>query len=281
MRINNALQLLRECGYSIKKNRFLNEMSRASDRTLGAGSNENLLFMLSDWKKTYDRSGKKPTMGQLKKFLDENGYSWEQVASADSELPATISSSSARKFDLQYLLDCLEDTVGSTSTALHDRVNAGKDSYDKLIDTFWDYYEKVHDGADTSEIVRSDNFQVLLSLFTNDEEKAREIFGRNFEKAQGYLAKFLDPDFETSPRGLLSAFWDWHRARKAGEDIDFDPDKAEKLAELLEGPNPEQYFSNKGLYFFVNRVVGNMVGRQLFPADSEFDRSSFEGDFDL
>ena len=281
MDLQESLKFLGNCGYSLKKTR-IDEMSRASDRTLGATSNANLLYKLADWKKGYDRSGKSPTLGALKKFLDDNSFTWDQVKNVDFDLPDNAPATTARKtFDLAQLVRCLASENELDLDTVRSNVEQGKDEYDKLIDTFWDYYEKEHDGSDVSEFVQTPEFKAVVDLFKDDPEKAQEVFGRNYEKALGYLSKFLDPDYESSPKGLISAFWDWYRAKKAGQDIDFPADKAEALARVLEGVNPQQYFSNSGLYFFVNRTVGNMVGRRLEPADEDFDYGSFDNDFSV
>jgi hypothetical protein len=261
MNLNEARDILGKCGYAVRKKQNLNEMSRASNRILGPESLENLLYMLTDWKKGYDRQGKKPTGMQIKKFVEENGFSWRAFCDV-TELPENIGSSRT-KYGFATFLPNIEARVGKTKEELDAKVNAGKDIYDNLIDLFWKYRELVHDDAVTPEFTNSPEFKKLVSLFKHNPEKAEEVFGRNFPKAMQYLAKFVDPDYEYSPRGLIAAFWDWYREKKAGNDIDFDPEKAEKLAEVLEGPNPESYFSNKGLFYFVKKTVGNMIGRTL------------------
>lgn len=279
MDLQESLKFLGKCGYSVKKAR-IDEMSRASDRTLGVTSNANLLYKLADWEKDYDRSGKSPTLGALRKFLDDNGFTWDQVKNVDSDLPDNAPATSARKtFDLARLVRCLASENELDLDTVRSNVEQGKDEYDKLIDTFWDYYEKVHDDSDVSEFVQTPEFKAVVDLFKDEPEKAQEVFGRNYEKAANYLAKFLDADYENTPKGLISAFWDWNRAKKAGQDIDFPKEKAEALARVLEGVNPQQYFRHSGLYFYVKRTVGNMVGRRLEPAAEDFDYSSFDDDF--
>ena len=281
LKIKKALKLLAECGYSIKSNTSLNEMSRASDRVLGHDSAENLLYMLADWKKQYDRSGKSATLGQLVKFLQENGISWDLISSFSipgfpRTEPATRSS---KRIDLDLLISVLQDELGQEVSDVRNRVDLGKDDYDRLIDTFWDYYEKNRDGEDVSDIVDSENFQALIRLFAEEPDTAREVFGRNFDKANSKLQRFIQPD---SPAALIGEFWDWYYAKKAGHDVDFDTEKAEKIADLLETPNAkDEVFGGSGSYFTVLRTISNILGRQLGQRDADFDYDSLGGELSL
>lgn len=280
MNLSESLYLLGDCGYSIKMSERIDEMSRASDRVLGKESPENILYILSDWKKAYDRIGKRPTLGQLKKFLDDNEISWDALAALDGNLPRTApSASSAKRFNIGLCIFNIQQHIGTTADNVRSRVNAGKDEYDKLIDVYWDYYEKNHDGDDVSDIVASDDFKNLVALFRDNPEKAREIFGRNFDKVNSKLQRFINPD---SPAALIGEFWDWYYAKKAGREVDFPNDKAEKIADLLETPNAKDtIFGGNGSYFTVLRTISNILGRQLGERDADFDYDSFNGELNL
>lgn len=281
LKIKKALKLLSECGYSIKGNANLNEMSRASDRVLGHDSVENLLYMLADWKKQYDRTGKNATLGQFAKFIQENGISWDLIDGLELPgLPRTEPTTrSSKRIDLEAIIASLQEELGQDVSDVRNRVDLGKDDYDRLIDTFWDYYEKNRDGEDVSGIVDSENFQALVRLFADDPDTAREVFGRNFDKANSKLQRFIDPD---SPAALIGEFWDWYYAKKAGHDVDFDTEKAEKIADLLETPNAkDEIFGGSGSYFTVLRTISNILGRQLGQRDADFDYDSLGGELSL
>ena len=280
MNLSESLKLLGNCGYTIKRAK-LNEMSRASDRVLGHDTAENLLYMLADWKKQYDRTGKRATLGQFVKFTTENGISWDLVSGLGLPgLPSTEPPTrSTKPLNLEAMISVLEDQLGQDVSDVRNRVDLGKDDYDKLIDTFWDYYEKNRDGEDVSALVDSENFQALIRLFAEEPETAQEIFGRNYDKANSKLQRFINPD---SPSALIGEFWDWYYAKKAGRDIDFDPEKAEKIADLLETPNAkEEIFGGNGSYYTVLRTISNIVGRQLGQRDADFDYDSLNGDLSL
>ncbi|MBR0371774.1 MAG: hypothetical protein IJH63_13830 [Methanobrevibacter sp.] len=280
MNLSESLKLLGNCGYTIKRAK-LNEMSRASDRVLGHDTAENLLYMLADWKKQYDRTGKRATLGQFVKFTTENGISWDLVSGLGLPgLPRTEPPTrSSKTLNLEAMISVLEDELGQDVSDVRNRVDLGKDDYDKLIDTFWDYYEKNRDGEDVSAIVDSENFQALIRLFAEEPETAQEVFGRNYDKANSKLQRFINPD---SPAALIGEFWDWYYAKKAGRDIDFDPEKAEKIADLLETPNAkDEIFGGNGSYYTVLRTISNIVGRQLGQRDADFDYDSLNGDLSL
>ena len=143
MNLTESLKLLGNCGYTIKKPE-LNEMSRASDRVLGRDTAENLLYMLADWKKQYDRTGKNATLGQFAKFVQDNGISWDLISGLGLPgLPSTEPPTRAsRRINLDAIIATLEDQLGQDVSDVRNRVDLGKDDYDRLIDTFWDYYEK-------------------------------------------------------------------------------------------------------------------------------------------
>ncbi|MBQ2653566.1 MAG: hypothetical protein IJF83_08415 [Methanobrevibacter sp.] len=280
MNLSESLKLLGNCGYTIKRAK-LNEMSRASDRVLGHDTAENLLYMLADWKKQYDRTGKRATLGQFVKFTTENGISWDLVSGLGLPgLPRTEPPTrSSKTLNLEAMISVLEDELGQDVSDVRNRVDLGKDDYDKLIDTFWDYYEKNRDGEDVSAIVDSENFQALIRLFAEEPETAQEVFGRNYDKANSKLQRFINPD---SPAALIGEFWDWYYAKKAGRDIDFDPEKAEKIADLLETPNAkDEIFGGNGSYYTVLKTISNIVGRQLGQRDADFDYDSLNGDLSL
>lgn len=280
MNLRESLQLLGNCGYTIKSAK-LNEMSRASDRVFGHDSAENLLYMLADWKKQYDRTGKNATLGQFAKFVQENGISWDLINGFNLPgLPRTEPPTrSSSRINLNAIIASLEEQLGQTVSDVHNSVDLEKDDYDRLIDTFWDYYEKNRDGEDVSAIVDSENFQALIRLFAEEPETAQEVFGRNYNKANSKLQRFINPD---SPAVLIGEFWDWYYAKKAGRDIEFDPEKAEKIADLLETPNAkDEIFGGNGSYYTVLRTISNIVGRQLGQRDANFDYNSLNGDLSL
>lgn len=281
MNLRESLRLLGNCGYTVKKEECLNEMSRASDRVLGRGSMENLLYMIADWKKQYDRTGKNATLGQFVKFVQDNGISWDLIAGLGLPgLPRTEPPTrSPKRIDIEAIIDSLQERLGQGVSDVRNRVDTGKDDYDRLIDTFWDYYEKNRDGEDVSVLVDSENFQALVRLFAEEPDTAREVFGRNFDRANSKLQRFINPD---SPAALIGEFWDWYYAKKAGHDVDFDQEKAEKIADLLETPNAkDEIFGGNGSYYTVLRTISNIVGRQLGQRDADFDYDSLNGDLSL
>jgi len=281
LKLKKALQFLAECGYTISKDTRIDEMSRASDRVLGHDSAENLLYMLADWKKQYDRTGKNATLGQFAKFVQDNGISWDLISGLSLPgLPRTEPPTrSSRRIDLEAIIASLQGQLGQDVSDVRNRVDRGKDDYDRLIDTFWDYYEKNRDGEDVSALVDSENFQALIRLFAEEPETAQEVFGRNYDKANSKLQRFINPD---SAAALIGEFWDWYYAKKAGRDIDFDPEKAEKIADLLETPNAkDEIFGGNGSYYTVLRTISNIVGRQLGQRDADFDYDSLNGDLSL
>ena len=114
MNLRESLRLLGNCGYTVKKEECLNEMSRASDRVLGRGSAENLLYMIADWKKQYDRTGKNATLGQFVKFVQDNGISWDLIARLGLPgLPRTEPPTrSPKRIDIEAIIDSLQERLG-------------------------------------------------------------------------------------------------------------------------------------------------------------------------
>ena len=253
------------------KNIMLNEMSRASDRTFGKNSLNNILYILRDYTKKLAKDGKTQiTYNALRKFLEEYGLDWNQAAKSMG-IPAAFGTSKSR-FDL---LDFVKRIATKNNISLDtdiDTVDSNKDHYDELIDLFWDYYEAINDrDYDTAtDIVLSPEFSEIVDIVKNKPDVAEDIFGRHIDKVRRYLQKFImGKDYDGSPEEAIDLFWDWHRDKKAGDVYTLDKKVLEKLAEILESENAIEIVGDKGLYFYMAKSVGEMLGRKLLAPGEE------------
>lgn len=236
------------------------EMSRASDNALGATSDDSLIYNVSEFFKKSEHQGKKPTYLQLKKYMESKGFDWERVAKflnvGTYAGPAHIS---------PYVLDKFKDKLPE----LEGRVEDAKDKYDYLIDEFWEFYNAKANGKDISSFLQDKEFSRLIDLFKRNPEKAQEVFGNSYGKAKRWLAPYIVDEYESSPAGAIDAFWDWHRAKKAGNVYKLDRGILERLAELLEMPDAVEIIGNKGLFFYVAKEVEKQLGIKILGPEDE------------
>lgn len=253
------------------KNIMLNEMSRASDRTFGKNSINNILYILRDYTKKLAREGKTQiTYNALRKFLESYGLDWNQAAKA-MKIPPAFGTSKSR-VDLLNFVKSVAKQNNIDLNADIASVDSKKDYYDELIDLFWDYYEAVNDREKSriDDITTTPDFIQLIKLFKENPDIAEDIFGRHIDTARKYLQKFImGEDYDGSPEEAIDLFWDWHRDKKAGDIYNLDKKVLEKLAEILESENAIEIVGDKGLYFYMAKSVGEMLGRKLLAPGEE------------
>ena len=250
------------------KDYVLTEMSRASDRTLGKKSLENLLFILTDFlKKDGD-----PTYNRLSKFIEEYGLDWDTVAKQLGISPSL--KTSKKKAQLEYLIINVANKNNIDLDTDRLSVEEDKDEADHNIDLFWNYYRAKHEAdRETVKAIESNpDFDTLINWVkdkdsTIEGETAEQAFGRHYDTVLRILKPFLMDNWEGSPEQAIEEFWDWHRAKKAGKDYKLSKETLERLAAILESDNAMYYFDN--FYYYVAKEVGNMLGRKLLAPGEE------------
>lgn len=250
------------------KDYVLTEMSRASDRTLGKKSLENLLYILTDFlKKDGD-----PTYNRLSKFIEEYGLDWDTVAKQLGISPSL--KTSKKKAQLEYLIINVANKNNIDLETDRLSVEEDKDEADHNIDLFWNYYRAKHEAdRETVKAIESNpDFDTLVNWVkdkdsTIEGETAEQAFGRHYDTVLRILKPFLMDNWEGSPEQAIEEFWDWHRAKKAGKDYKLSKETLERLAAILESDNAMYYFDN--FYYYVAKEVGNMLGRKLFAPGEE------------
>ena len=250
------------------KDYILSEMSRASDRTLGKNSVENLLYILSDYlKKDGD-----PTYNRLSKFVEEYGLDWDTVAKQLGISPSLKTSKS--KAHLEYLIINVANKNNIDLDTDRLSVEDNMDEADNLIDWFWTYYRAKHeaDRAAVKEIENEGGFDALVYWVKNKDktvegETAEQAFGRHYDTVLRILKPFLMDNWEGSPEQAIEEFWDWHRAKKAGKEVTLSKETLERLATILESDQAMYYFEN--FYYYVAKEVGKMLGRKLLAPGEE------------
>lgn len=250
------------------KDYVLTEMSRASDRTLGKKSLENLLFILTDFlKKDGD-----PTYNRLSKFIEEYGLDWDTVAKQLGISPSL--KTSKKKAQLEYLIINVANKNNIDLDTDRLSVEEDKDEADYNIDLFWNYYRAKHEAdRETVKAIESNpDFDTLVNWVkdkdsTIEGETAEQAFGRHYDTVLRILKPFLMDNWEGSPEQAIEEFWDWHRAKKAGKDYKLSKETLERLAAILESDNAMYYFDN--FYYYVAKEVGNMLGRKLLAPGEE------------
>lgn len=148
------------------KDYILTEMSRASDRTLGKNSLENLLYILSDYlKKDGD-----PTYNRLSKFVEEYGLDWDTVAKQLGISPSLKTSKS--KAHLEYLIINVANKNNIDLDTDRLSVEDNMDEADNLIDWFWTYYRAKHeaDRAAVKAIENEGGFDALVYWVKNKDK---------------------------------------------------------------------------------------------------------------
>lgn len=241
------------------------EMSRASDNAFGADSDKNIIFMANEFQKMNDHRGKKPTMSQFKRYMEDKGFDWKRVC----RILNTPLVASQSHYNIGYYAKAAAEKLGVTIEDLDDTVEFSKDVYDYIIDEFWEFYNAKANGKDVSSFLEDKAFKRLVKLFKENPEKAKEVFGKNYGKATRWLAPYIVDDYENSPSGAIDAFWDWHRAKKAGNNYKLSDDILHRLADLLEMPDAVEIIGNKGLYFYVAKEVEKQLGIKILGPDAE------------
>ena len=250
------------------KDYVLTEMSRASDRTLGKKSLENLLYILTDFlKKDGD-----PTYNRLSKFIEEYGLDWDTVAKQLNISPSL--KTSKKKAQLEYLIINVANKNNIDLDIDRLSVEEDKDEADHNIDLFWNYYRAKHEAdRETVKAIESNpDFDTLVNWVkdkdsTIEGETAEQAFGRHYDTVLRILKPFLMDNWEGSPEQAIEEFWDWHRAKKAGKEYTLSKETLERLAAILESDNAMYYFDN--FYYYVAKEVGNMLGRKLLAPGEE------------
>ena len=249
---------------------ILNEMSRASDRAHGKNSVENLLYILSD----YIKNDPDPTYNRLSTFIENYGLDWNTAAKQLGISPNMKTSKT--KANLKYRILNVANKNDIDLTQNKAIVDQQKDEVDQLIDLFWDYYEakQTMEQSAINDIVATSEFSKLVNWVVNQDEingeTAEKAFGRHYDKVVRNLIPYtMGDDYNGSPEEAIEEFWNWHRAKKAGKDYFINKDILERLANILESENAVEIIGDKGLYFYVAKSVGQMLGRKLLAPGEE------------
>ncbi len=243
---------------------IINEMSRASDRTLGRESMANVLYVLQDFA---NKNQGKVTPNQTYKFIER--YYGDDAEKILNMLNIKYWKGSTGRIDLNWNINNWAKKYNIDLDDNHAYVEENKDKYDDMIDTFWAYYKAKSEGNDLSSFDPSQDktMQQMIDMFRNDPEKAKEVFGKDYDKAVRWLAPYVVKDYAGSYEEAIDEFWDWHRARKAGDNYRLSEYVLDKLEDLLNMPDAERIIGNKGLFFYVAKMVGEMAGHKVIHAD--------------
>ena len=246
---------------------ILNEMSRASDRTLGKDSDENLLWYVNNFISRAEKAGKKPTYSQLKKYLEAHDFTWDRV-STSLGLPSFASQA-------RLNIAALKARFGEKMTDVTNTTNANKDAYDELIDLFDLFYEAKsgNDDERLEEITSNPKFQTLVDLFKYDTEKAEEVFGSHFDTAQRWLKPYTMDDYANSDEALIDEFWLYHRKKKAGDTTATLPnDKIMRLKEILaDKDRAVALIGNEGMFYYMAKELSKLFVKNSGVGDDELD----------
>lgn len=247
---------------------ILNEMSRASDRTLGKDSDENLLWYVNNFISRAEKAGKKPTYSQLKKYLEAHDFTWDRV-STTLGLPSFASQA-------RLNVAALKTRFGAQMSNVTDVTNANKDEYDELIDLFDLFYEAKsgNDDERLEEITSNPKFQKLVDLFKYDTEKAQEVFGSHFDTAQRWLKPYTMDDYANSDEALIEEFWLYHRKKKAGDtSATLSNEKIMRLREILSDKDRAvALIGNEGLFYYMAKELSKLFVRNSgVGEDDDFD----------
>jgi acyl-CoA-binding protein len=253
---------------------ILNEMSRASDRTLGKDSDENLLWYVNNFISRAEKAGKKPTYSQLKKYLEAHDFTWDRV-STSLGLPSFASQA-------RLNIAALKARFGEKMTDVTNTTNANKDAYDELIDLFDLFYEAKsgNDDERLEEITSNPKFQTLVDLFKYDTEKAQEVFGSHFDTAQRWLKPYTMDDYANSDEALIDEFWLYHRKKKAGDTTaTLSNDKIMRLKEILaDKDRAVALIGNEGMFYYMAKELSKLFVRNSGVGDDELDFDIGEDD---
>lgn len=241
------------------------EMSAASDRILGKDSDESILYYANEFIKLNKARDKKPTSMQFKKFMEEKGLDWNHVAEV-----LGISKYVSQAHMYTGFIDKFKDRI----IEIQDDVASNLTIDEGLVNIFWEFYNARvnNDRAALNAFMKNFRyeFKELCDLVKNHPERAQEVFGKSFGKAKRWLAPWIVDDYENSPSGAIDAFWDWHRAKKAGQKpANLDKSILNRLADLLEMPDAVEIIGNKGLYFYVAKEVEKQLGIKILGPDAE------------
>ena len=242
---------------------ILNEMSRASDRVLGTDSDDNLIWYVGNFIKRAEKSGKKPTISQLNKYLEAHGFDWER-ASRTLGLPSHVTQA-------RLNVAALKARFGGDITNVTDRTNAGKDEYDTLIDLFDEFYEKKSNNENIDDIIDTPEFKKLCDLFKYDEEKAQEVFGTHFDTAKRWLKPYTMDDYANSDEAVIDQFWLYHRKKKAGdEEATLPPETITRLREILSDKDRAvALIGNEGMFYYMAKELSKLNARSFGNSDDD------------
>ena len=138
----------------------------------------------------------------------------------------------------------------------HESNAEAEDQNAKYVKQFFDWYNDKKKGNETNP--PKDLIKFVNSTAAEDVEK---VFGKYYKFAMGQLDKYLDWDFLNDEDKLIQNFWDWHRAKKAGNPYQLDQDTIDGLVVFLRKPKAvevlQQYY-----YYFV-RVIEKLSDKNI------------------
>ena len=138
----------------------------------------------------------------------------------------------------------------------HESNAEAEDPNAKYVKQFFDWYNDKKKGNETNP--PKDLIKFVNSTAAEDVEK---VFGKYYKFAMGQLDKYLDWDFLNDEDKLIQNFWDWHRAKKAGNPYQLDQDTIDGLVVFLRKPKAvevlQQYY-----YYFV-RVIEKLSDKNI------------------
>lgn len=174
---------------------IINEMSRASDRALGRETVANVLYILQDFA---NKNNGKVTPNQVYKFIER--YYGDDAEKILNMLNMKHWKGSSGRINLNWNINNWAKKYNIDLDDNHAYVEENKDKYDDMIDTFWAYYKAKSEGNDLSSFDPSQDkiMQQMIDMFRNDPEKAKEVFGKDYDKAVRWLAPYVVKDYAGS-----------------------------------------------------------------------------------
>lgn len=138
----------------------------------------------------------------------------------------------------------------------HDNKAREEDPYAAVVKMFWDWYKAKKAG-------KNDDPDDEVINFVNKAAPAtiERAFGKYYKFAMGLLEPYMKNSQLTDEDKMIQKFWDWHRAKKAGNPYPLDQDTIDGLVVFLRKPKAvevlQQYY-----YYFV-RVIEKLSDKNI------------------
>ena len=142
----------------------------------------------------------------------------------------------------------------------HEANAESKDPNAYYVKMFWDWYKN-------EKKAKPDNYsnpssELMEFIDNSTDEELEKAFGKYYKFAMSQLQEYFDDDLGlTDEDKLIKNFWDWHRAKKAGNPYQLDQDTIDGLVTFLRKSKAvevlQQYY-----YYFV-RVIEKLSDKNI------------------